>query len=203
MEILRSICQERELTLVADEVFLDYAHDGVARSSFASPRQALTFTLSGISKICALPQMKLAWIVTGGPPELAREALARLEVIADTYLSVSTPVQLALPELLARRDDIQRQVKERVAANLAELDRHLGSQQTVQRLEIEGGWYAVLRVPATRSDEELAIALLGEQSVVVHPGHFYDFPGEGYLVVSLITPADVFAEAMKRVLTSF
>ncbi len=203
MDLLDALCRERELALVADEVFLDYAHDGAARPSFASPRQALTFTLSGISKISALPQMKLAWIVTGGAPELAREALARLEVIADTYLSVSTPVQLALPEFLAQRDEIQRQVKGRVAANLAELDRQLAAQKSVRRLEVEGGWYAVLRVPVTRSDEELAIALLDEQSVIIHPGHFYDFPGEGFLVVSLITPADVFAEGIKQLLGSF
>jgi len=203
MDLLDALCRERGLALVADEVFLDYAHDGAARPSFASPRQALTFTLSGISKICALPQMKLAWIVTGGTPELAREALARLEVIADTYLSVNTQVQLALPAFLAQRDEIQRQVKERVAANLAELDRQLATQKLVRRLEVEGGWYAVLRVPATHSDEDLAIALLDEQSVVVHPGHFYDFPGEGYLVVSLITPAEVLAEGIRRLLTSF
>jgi len=183
-------------------VFLDYAHDGLARPSFADPRQALTFTLSGISKTCALPQMKLAWIVTSGAPELAREALAWLEVIADTYLSVSTPVQLALPEFLARRDGLQRQVKERVAANLAELDPQLAAQKSVRRLEVEGGWYAVLRVPATRSDEDRVIELLEQHSVIVHPGHFYDFPGEGNLVVSLITPADMFAEGIKRLLGS-
>jgi hypothetical protein len=147
--------------------------------------------------------MKLAWIVTGGAPELAREALARLEVTADTYLSVSAPVQLALPEFLAQRDEIQRQVKERVAVNLAELDRQLAAQKSVRRLEVEGGWYAVLRVPATRSDEELVIALLDEQSVVIHPGHFYDFPGEGYLVISLITRDEVFGEGVKRMLGGF
>jgi aspartate/methionine/tyrosine aminotransferase len=202
MDVLDALCRERQVALVADEVFLDYAHDGVSRSSFASRRQVLTFTLSGISKICALPQMKLAWIVTGGEPELAREALARLEVIADTYLSVSTPVQLALPEFLARRDEIQRQVMERVAANLAELDRQLAEHGGLLRqvAEVEGGWYAVLRVPVTRSDEDLAIELLERRSVIVHPGHFYDFPGEGYLVVSLITIEDVFAEGLKRLL---
>ena len=200
MKILDSVCRERELAVVADEVFLDYAHDGVARPSFSSPRQALTFTLSGISKICALPQMKLAWMVASGPPELTRDALARLEVIADTYLSVSTPLQLCLPEFLARREGIQQQVKERVATNLAELDRQLAEQKSVERLHIEGGWYAVLRVPATRSDEDLAIDLLEQHSVIVHPGHFYDFPREGYLVVSLITPAEIFAEGAQRVL---
>ena len=203
MDLLDALCLERQVALVADEVFLDYAHDGVARSSFVSPRQALTFALSGISKICALPQMKLAWIVTGGAPELAREALARLEVIADTYLSVSTPMQLALPDFLAQRDEIQRQVKERLAANLAEVDRQLAAQKSVRWLEVEGGWYAVLRVPATRSDEDLAIDLLEQHSVIVHPGHFYDFPTEGYLVVSLITLAKVFAEGVKRILGRF
>jgi aspartate/methionine/tyrosine aminotransferase len=202
-EILDALCRERELALVADEVFLDYAHDGVARPSFASPRQALTFTLSGISKICALPQMKLAWIVASGPPDVVHDALVRLEVIADTYLSVSTPVQLALPEFLAWRGGIERQVTARVTANLAELDRQLAEQESVQRLDVEGGWYAVLRVPVTRSDEELAIGLLEQHSVVVHPGHFYDFPGEGYLVMSLITPAEVLAEGIRRLLTSF
>ena len=244
MDVLDALCRERGLALVADEVFLDYPHDGVPRASFASSNvappsrrlsrgrparasgrrdrgpqnarfwrsgvgdagatgQALTFTLSGISKICALPQMKLAWTVTGGAPELAREALARLEVIADTYLSVSTPVQLALPDFLAQRDEIQQQVKERVAANLAELDKQLAAQKSVRRLEVEGGWYAVLRVPVTRSDEDLAIDLLERHSVIVHPGHFYDFPGEGYLVVSLITPAEVFVEGATRLLTGF
>jgi len=203
MDALDALCRERQVALVADEVFLDYAHDGVSRTSFARPRQALTFTLSGVSKICALPQMKLAWIITSGAPELAREAQARLEIIADTYLSVSTPVQLALPDFLVRRDRIQRQVKERVAANLRELDRQLAGQESVRRLDIEGGWYTVLRVPATRSDEDLAIDLLEQYSVIVHPGHFYDFPGEGYLVVSLITLQDVFAEGLKRLLGAF
>jgi alanine-synthesizing transaminase len=222
MEVLDSLCCERELALVADEVFLDYAHDGIERPSFVAPPSrrlsrgrparasgrrdagatALTFALSGISKICALPQMKLAWIVASGAPELTLDALARLEVIADTYLSVSTPMQLALPEFLARRNEIQRQVKERVAANLAELDRQLAKQKSIERLDIEGGWYAVLRVPATRPDEDLAIDMLEQHSVIVHPGHFYDFPDEGFLVVSLITPVEVFAEGLGRTLES-
>ncbi|MGC2322557.1 MAG: pyridoxal phosphate-dependent aminotransferase, partial [Terriglobales bacterium] len=112
-------------------------------------------------------------------------------------------VQLALPELLAQRDGIQKQVKVRVAANMAELDRQLAKHGSVRRLEVEGGWYAVLRVPVTRSDEDIAIDLLERHSVMVHPGHFYDFPGDGYLVVSLITPADVFAEGVKRVAGNF
>ncbi len=129
-----------------------------------------------------------------------RDAMARLEVIADTYLSLSAPLQCALPALLAQRHAMQPQLMRRMETNLEKLDAHLGKQKLVSRLEIEGGWYAVLRVPALRPDEELAIRLLEEHSVLVHPGHFYDFPDEGYLVVSLLTAADEFAEGTRRLL---
>ena len=162
------------------------------------PRRALTFTLSGLSKIAGLPQMKFAWIAVGGPDEPVREALARLEVIADTYLSMNAPIQLAAPSLFAQRHEFQSQLMERIRANLAELDRQLAAQTLCQRLEIEGGWYVVLRVPVTRPDEDLAIALLEQKSVLVHPGHFYDFPADGYLVVSLIAPEREFKEGLKR-----
>jgi len=170
------------------------------RGSFAGNREVLTFTLSGLSKIAALPQMKVAWVVTSGPQELAAEAMGRLEVIADTYLSMNAPVQWAVPALLEQREDIQRQLMERVRANLTELDRQLAGQKACSRLNVEGGWYAVLRVPVTRSDEELAIELVREKAVVVHPGHFYDFPGDGYLVLSLIAESGEFAEGIGRVL---
>ncbi len=168
--------------------------------SFAGNLEVLTFTLSGLSKIAALPQMKVAWVVTSGPEELAAEAMGRLEVIADTYLSMNAPMQWAVPALLEQRKDIQRQLMDRVRANLAELDRQLAGQKACERLSVEGGWYAVVRVPVTRSDEELAIELVREKAVVVHPGHFYDFPGDGYLVLSLITAAEEFKEGMGRVL---
>jgi aspartate/methionine/tyrosine aminotransferase len=160
----------------------------------------LTFTLSGLSKIAALPQMKVAWVVTSGPREEVEEAMGRLEVIADTYLSMNAPVQWALPALIEQRKDIQRQLMGRVRENLAELDRQLAGQKACSRLSVEGGWYAVLRVPVTRSDEELAIELVREKAVTVHPGHFYDFPGDGYLVLSLITAEGEFREGMGRVL---
>jgi alanine-synthesizing transaminase len=169
-------------------------------ASFAGNRDVLTFTLSGLSKVAAMPQMKVAWVVTGGPRELVDAAMGRLEVIADTYLSMNAPIQWAVPALLEQRKDIQRQLMERVYANLAELDRQLAGQKACERLSVEGGWYAVLRVPVTRSDEELAIELVREKAVVVHPGHFYDFPGDGYLVLSLITSAEEFKEGMGRVL---
>jgi len=196
---LNAFCREYNLSLIVDEVFLDYAHDGAPRPTFAVNQETLTFTLSGLSKISALPQMKLAWVATSGPAERVSAAMGRLEVIADTYLSPSTPIQLAAPVLLEQRKSIQPLLLDRLRTNLEELDRHLARQKTCQRLDVEGGWYAVLRVPATQPDEELAIDLLRKVSVLVHPGHFYDFPAEGYLVVSLITPPEEFGEGSRRV----
>jgi len=197
---LDRFCEQHELALIADEVFLDYAHDGEKRQSFAANQDVQTFTLSGVSKISALPQMKVAWIVTSGPAAELEAAQARLEVIADTYLSMNAPIQWALPALLEQRKSIQQQLLDRVLGNLTELDRRLAAQKTCQRLSVEGGWYAVLRVPVTQTDEELAIALLRRKSALVHPGHFYDFPGDGYLILSLITPKDEFDEGIKRLL---
>src|SRR5208283_4612197 len=193
---LGDFCREHEIALIADEVFLDYAHKGEPQPSFTGRPDVLTFTLSGVSKISALPQMKVAWIVTSGPLELADAALGRLEVIADTYLSMNAPVQWAVPVLLEQRKSTQRQLMDRVRRNLAELDRQLTEEKVCSRLVVEGGWYAVLRVPVTRSDEELAIELVREKAVVVHPGHFYDFPGDGYLVLSLITAKGEFGEGI-------
>jgi len=199
---LNKVCREHNLWLIVDEVFLDYAHDGLPRPTFAANQDALTFTLSGLSKISGLPQMKLAWIATSGPKDTAQvnTALARLEVIADTYLSMSAPIQLAAPMLLEQRKHIQPQLLDRLRANLKELDRQLAIQKNCRRLNVEGGWYAVLRVPVTQSDEELAINMLRKLSVLVHPGHFYDFPDDGYLIVSLITPKEDFGQGMGRIL---
>jgi len=200
---LNQLCREHNLALIVDEVFLDYAHDGRPQHSFATNNDAFTFTLSGLSKIAALPQMKLAWIVVSGSEKEATEAMHRLEVIADTYLSLNAPVQLAAETLLKQRKKIQSQVMTRIRANLAELDRQLVQYTSCVRLLIEGGWYAVLRVPVTKSDEDLAIQLLFEGFVLIHPGHFYDFPNDGYLVLSLITPEATFREGISRVLKAF
>jgi aspartate/methionine/tyrosine aminotransferase len=228
-EQLNGFCRERGLAVVVDEVFLDYGLDDEARFpglakaarpfdklragsgashsadtvSFAENGEVLTFTLSGLSKIAALPQMKVAWVVASGPGDEVVAAMARLEVIADTYLSMNAPVQWAVPVLLEQRKNIQRQLMARVRANLAELDLQLAGQTACERLEVQGGWYAVLRVPVTRSDEELAIELVEEKRVLVHPGHFYDFPGDGYLVVSLIGDEGEFREGIERTLTRF
>lgn len=197
---LNSFCREHGLALIVDEVFLDYPHNGVPRASFVLNQDVLTFTLSGVSKISGLPQMKLAWIATSGPPALSTAATDRLEVIADTYLSMNAPIQLAAAPLLGQRKTIQRLILERARMNLGELDRHLAQQKASQRLQVEGGWYAVLRVPVTRSDEDLAIDLLRQGSVLVHPGHFYDFPADGYLIVSLLTPPGEFRLGIERIL---
>ena len=192
------LCSARGLALIADEVFLDFSFDAVPRPSFATRTDVLTFTLSGLSKLAGLPQMKVAWTAVGGPPDLAHTARARLEVIADTYLSLNTPMQLAIPEFLRSRHGFLAQACGRLAANLAELDRQLAAQSLCQRLEVEGGWYAVLRVPATQCDEDLALALLDRHGVLVHPGHFYDFTSEGHLVLSLLTLPPVFAQGVQR-----
>ena len=199
---LNALCAGHGLALVADEVFLDYAHDGRARPSLAGNRSVLTFVLSGLSKISALPQMKAAWVVVNGPKSEVQDALARLEVIADTYLSVNTPVQLALPVLLAQRRALQRQVRKRIAANRVELAKQLASHPACRVLESEGGWYALLRVPARGPDDRLALELLRRQAVLAHPGHFYGLAGEGHLVLSLIVPEDRFGKGLRGVMTA-
>jgi alanine-synthesizing transaminase len=200
---LDEICSNRQMAIVADEVFLDFALTGKQPASFGTNRGALTFTMSGLSKISGLPQMKAAWLITTGSEPQKSQALARLEVIADTYLSMNAPVQLAIPAFLEQRHAFQQQVMARVCKNLAELDVQLAAQESCRRLHTEGGWYAVLRVPATRSDEDLAVDLLTTKNVYVHPGHFYDFPADGYLIVSLITPEPDFAEGVCRLLSIF
>lgn len=201
---LVEICAARGMALVADEVFLDYPAPGVdPPRSFAGTAGVLTFALSGLSKVSALPQMKLAWMIVSGPQEMARTALDRLEIIADTYLSTGTPVQIALPALLELRGILQEQVQARIAANLAQLDGALRGPGPVSRLDCQGGWYAVLRVPASEPDETLAVALLERCSVLVHPGHFFNFARDGFLVLSLIVPEPAFGEAVRRLQNFF
>lgn len=197
---LNALCAANDMAIVADEVFLDFSLLTKPPFSFTTNTEALTFTLSGISKISALPQMKVAWLATTGPEALKKEALARLEVIADTYLSMSAPSQLALPTMLAERHTVQPQLMQRIHTNLATLDQRLATQNLCHRLDVEGGWYAVLRVPMLGSDEELVISLLHQTGVLLQPGHFFNFPAEGYLVASLITREEQFAEAISRAL---
>jgi len=197
-ESLNNFCRKHGLALIADEVFLDYAHNLAPERSFAANQDVLTFTLSGVSKISALPQMKVAWIATSGPAAEVERAQARLEVISDTYLSMNAFIQWALPALLKQRTSIQQQLLDRVRANLAEFDHQLAAQQTCHRLGVEAGWYAILRVPVMQTDEELVVDLLRRKSVLVHPGHFYDFPRDGFLVLSLIPAEAEFLEGIER-----
>jgi aspartate/methionine/tyrosine aminotransferase len=196
---LNEFCAGRDLAIVADEVFLDYTLDGTTPASFAANIGGLTFTVSGLSKISGLPQMKLAWMALSGPETVLRDAAARLDLIADTYLSMNAPIQHAAREFLEQRHDIQRQLIGRVRTNLAQLDAQLADSDC-RRLTVEGGWYAVLRVPVTRSDEELAIELLEHDGVIVHPGHFFDFHQDGYVVVSLIPPEEDFTRGIQLLL---
>jgi len=194
-EELARLCREFDLSLIVDEVFLDYSFSGGAQS-FASGLDGVpVFVVSGLSKIAGLPQMKAAWIVATGPEQAA--ALDRLEVIADTFLSMNAPVQGALPAWLQGREAIQRQIGQRVAANLAELDRQLAGLPMVRRLEVEGGWYAVLRIPALGPDEQTVLALL-ERGVWVQPGYFFGMAESGWLVVSLLGPPAEFSTGVTR-----
>jgi len=202
LECLLKHCEEHALALVADEVFVDYAFapDDERVVSHAAVSEALTFTLSGLSKVSALPQMKLAWVVVNGPPDVLSKALERLEVIADTYLSVSAPLAHALPAMLETRRSLQPQILKRVRTNRHWLDERLAGDLPVSRLKPDGGWCAILRLPAIRSDEDWAVELLAEDGVLVHPGHFYDFASEGHLVVSLLPLAEIFQQGIRKLL---
>jgi len=202
MTHLNEICLAKELAIIADEVFLDFVLVEEKPTSFAANREALTFTMTGLSKICGLPQMKASWLVVNGPKPFKEQALARLEVIADTFLSVSTPVQLAIPQFLGLRHPFQAQLLARVRRNLLELDRQLASHPTCSRLALEGGWYTILRLPALRPDEDLAIDLLQSKGVYVHPSHYFDFASEGYVVLSLISFQNAFSLGVGGLLLS-
>jgi alanine-synthesizing transaminase len=190
------------LPLVSDEVFRPFAlgtHKAPAKGVL-SARAGLVFALNGLSKLAALPQMKLGWIAVGGQDEArVAEALERLELLGDAFLSVGTPVQLALPELLAQRHTTHDAIMRRLEDNLTRLrERVDGTAATL--LDVQGGWYATLRLPDTETDEAWALLFLEEDAVYVHPGHFFDFPAEAHIVVSLLTPEAVFAEGIAKVL---
>jgi aspartate/methionine/tyrosine aminotransferase len=198
-ERLEEICLRHGLALIVDEVFLDYPLAEVGLTSFAvGPHPVLTFCLSGMSKIAGLPQMKVGWIVGLGPEGVRREAMGRLEVIADTFLSLNAPVQGALPVWLAGRKGIQGQILARLRGNLAAAQR-IGAGSGVEVLRVEAGWSAILRLPQMGRDRDVAEMLLREAGVVVHPGAFYGIAESGRVVVSLLGFAQEFAEGMERI----
>jgi alanine-synthesizing transaminase len=198
-ERLQEICLRHGLALIVDEVFLDYPLGEERLTSFAvGPHPVLTFCLSGMSKIAGLPQMKVGWIAGLGPEGVRREAMARLEVIADTFLSMNAPVQMALPSWLAGRKGIQGQILARVRGNLAAAQR-IGVGSGVEVLQVEAGWSAILRMPQMGGDRDVAEMLLREAGVVVHPGSFYGIAESGRVVVSLLGFAQEFAEGLERI----
>jgi aspartate/methionine/tyrosine aminotransferase len=199
---LAALCRTHGVAIISDEVFSEYGfEDDPARvPSLIGVEDVLTFSLSGLSKVSGLPQMKLGWIVTSGPEAMRKQAFDRLELIADTYLSVGAPVQWAAASLLASREEIQSQILVRARANLALLRNKIGPGSPWQVLNVEGGWYAVIQAPRIHSEEEWVLTLLAEDNVLVQPGFFYDFEKEAFLVLSLLTPSEMFAEGIQRIL---
>ena len=198
---LAEICRARGWAIVADEVFADYPLDAdSAPSESVMDLDVLSFTLGGASKSLGLPQIKLGWMVVGGQVQERDRAIAALEIIADTFLSVGTAVQGAAPSLLARGDVIRNQIRQRIASNLACARDVIRQFPSSTLLPVEGGWFLVARVPALRSEEALAVELLERERVLLHPGYFFDFPHEAFIVASLIPPADQFADAFARAL---
>jgi len=202
LRALVALCAEHGLAIISDEVFADYAFGPDPRrvATLTGVDEVVTFSLSGLSKMAGLPQMKLGWMVISGPPAQRHEVTERLELIADTYLSVATPVQHALPRLFAAGAVVQEQIAARLRDNLGYLRDAMTGERPCRLLHLEGGWYATLRVPRTRSEEEWALELLAQDQVLVQPGFFYDFESEAYLVLSLLTPPEAFREGVRRLL---
>jgi alanine-synthesizing transaminase len=204
LDALVELCGERRLALISDEVFSDYdfAPDPHRAGTLAAVTGCLALAMSGLSKIAGLPQMKLGWIAVNGPGELRAEALEKLEWIADTYLSVSTPVQCAAGALLDAGEQVQMQIRERCATHLS-LARDVLEGSAANILSVEGGWYITVQVPRVRSEEEWTLELLERENVLVQPGFFYDFDSEAYLVVSLLTAPEIFREGIERLRRQF
>lgn len=202
LHAMAAVCREHDLALIGDEVFADYAFDDGRRfPCVLDQAEAVAFSLGGLSKSAGLPQLKLGWIASGGPASPLHESLTRLELIADTYLSVSTPVQHAAAALLSGGGVIREQVRQRCRGNRETLRRLLARTPDVDLLHADGGWSAVLRVPATRSEEQLALELLEQDHVLVHPGYFFDFDAAAFVVISLLPAPDDFAQGVSRLLS--
>jgi len=201
LETLSRLCAQRRVALISDEVFSDYAlgeaADAERVATLAGVEECLAFSMSGLSKVAGLPQMKLGWMVASGPAKMRAEAMEKLEWIADTYLSVSTPVACAAAKLLASGVLVQRQIRERTVGNLA-VAREALAGSAAGILAVEGGWYVTVRMPRIRGEEDWAIQLLTQESVLTQPGFFYDFESEAFLIVSLLTMPEVFREGIAR-----
>ena len=201
-EGVRDLCARADLAIIVDEVFGFYPMSEIVRgpSVFDHSSDVLTFGLGGLSKAVGLPQLKLGWIIVGGPASLVRQALSKIEFICDTYLSVSTPVQLALESLLESGMSVADQITQRIRRNYATLRSLTDEYPASSLLPVDGGWYAPIQVPAIRSEETLVLELLDRERVLVHPGYFFDFSGEAFLVLSLLAESELFEDAVTRML---
>jgi aspartate/methionine/tyrosine aminotransferase len=201
LSALVDLCAAHDLTLVGDEVFFDYALEPAANAvSVLIQADVPTCALGGLSKSCGLPQAKLAWIVWTGPEARVAEALHAYEVVADSYLSVSTPIQVAAPALLPRATRLREDIHARVRRNLHALGEACAGWPAVTRLRVEGGWSAVLQVPAVGTEQELVVTLVTEDGVLVHPGYFFDFAREAFVIISLIVDPALFDRGIGLVL---
>jgi aspartate/methionine/tyrosine aminotransferase len=201
LDAIVALCRERRWPLIVDEVFADYPLDVLDPvTDIASRSDVVTFTLAGLSKSVGLPQMKLGWMIAGGPRDERERTLAALELVADSYLSVNTPVQIAAPELLRGGASVREAIQNRTRGNLRTLRRLAGSHPACDVLRADGGWSVVVRVPSTRSEEQLVLDLLQQEHILVHPGYFFDFFHESFVVISLLPPPDRFEAAAGRFL---
>lgn len=201
LEKLNQICASKYITIISDEVFSDFAFTtDASRVSLINNAQALTFVLGGISKMLGLPQMKLSWILTSGPALLVEEAKKRLEIIGDTYLNVNTPVQNSLVQWIPMRSRIQEEISVRIKRNYQFALSAAKEVLSVEMFKSEGGWYLIGRIPSLKSEEDWVLTFLKEDYVFVHPGYFFDFEEESYIVMSLLTPPATFEEGFKRIL---
>jgi alanine-synthesizing transaminase len=201
LDAIALLAREHDLALIADEVFADYPLSGLPPQSVLRQQTALTFSLGGLSKSVGLPQVKLGWMGIGGPSDVVEEAMVRLETICDAYLSVSTPVQVAVPSLLKSGAAVRAQIQQRVRENLASLLEMASECPSCSVMPAEAGWYAVLQVPAVKSEEMIVLDVLDRIGVLVHPGYFYDFEREAFLVMSLLPEPGAFASAVQALLT--
>jgi alanine-synthesizing transaminase len=200
LDAIATLAREHQLAIIADEVFADYPISGPPPVSVLRQHTALTFALGGLSKTVGLPQVKLGWIGVGGPSALVDDAMARLETLSDAYLSVSTPVQVAAPELLKAGTAIRAQIQQRVRDNFVALSKMASHYPSCSIMLLEAGWHAVMQVPAVKSEEMIVLDVLDRTGILVHPGYFFDFEREAFLVISLLPEPAVFADAAQTLL---
>lgn len=195
-----NICKENNIAIISDEVFIDYTINSNEINSITKVNDVLTFTLSGLSKICGLPQMKLSWFVLNGEKEICEEAKAKLEIITDTFLTVGTPIQLAAQDILRERNIIQQQIKKRINKNYEFLEKRISNSKFFELLFTEGGWYSIFKLKEKINEEEYVFKLLEKKDVYIYPGYYFDFCDDGFIVVSLLTPENIFNEGVDRIL---